>query len=178
MNYQQVQKIEVIVRKEGGNGEKGNKTTEAEDAGKQNGEQSTSTANAIRRKRFVITNATHAYAVAKQFASAEINYRVGSTGFQHGDEAYQERVGRQMEVVNDATNAVSSIGMGITYGSFAGPWGAVLGGVFGALSQGISIGYKYKGRERDFSFKMFKQNNAIEYKRARANINLTTGRLR
>ena len=32
--------------------------------------------------------------------------------------------------------------------------------------------------KRDFNYKVFKENNAIEYQRARASISLTTGRLR
>ena len=179
MNYQQVQKIEVIVRKEGGNGEKGNKTTEAEDAGKQNGEQSTSSGvNTMRRKRAIIANSTHAFAVSKQWLNAEINYSLGGLAMQNGDEAYEDRVKRQVEVISDTSNIITSIGMGVTYGSFGGIGGMIAGGLFGLVSSGVSTIYKYRGRHRDFNFKMFKENNAIEYKRARANINLTTGRLR
>ena len=68
--------------------------------------------------------------------------------------------------------------MGAVYGAWGGPIGAVLGATFGAISSATSIGVKYAGREREFNYKVFKENNAIEYQRARASINMTTGRLR
>ena len=46
------------------------------------------------------------------------------------------------------------------------------------VTSGVSLAVKYAGREREFNYKVFKENNAIEYQRARASINMTTGRLR
>ena len=80
--------------------------------------------------------------------------------------------------MKDVTNIASSVGMGALYGSWGGPIGAVLGAAFGAVSSGVSTAVKYAGREREFNYKQFKENNAIEYQRARASISLTTGRLR
>ena len=68
--------------------------------------------------------------------------------------------------------------MGAVYGAWGGPIGAILGATFGAISSGASTAVKYLGREREFNYKVFKENNSIEYQRARASINLTTGRLR
>ena len=68
--------------------------------------------------------------------------------------------------------------MGAASMSWAGPVGMIIGGSLGAISSGASIGAKYASRRRDFSYKIFKENNAIEYQRARASINYTTGRLR
>ena len=68
--------------------------------------------------------------------------------------------------------------MGAIYGAWGGPVGAVLGVAFAGLTTASSIGMKYMQREREFNYKQFKENNSIEYRRARASINLTTGRLR
>lgn len=179
MLKQQSQKIEVIVRKEGGAGAKNAKETDTENVGSQNGEQSTSTGGLSRRtKRFIFVNSTHAFAVAKQGAGAAINYIISGLGDKSGDQAYQDRASRQMEIVQDVTGFATSVAMGAGYGAVGGPIGMALGAGFAAISNLISLGSKYKTREREFDFKMFKENNAIEYKRARAGINLTTGRLR
>ena len=68
--------------------------------------------------------------------------------------------------------------MGGVYGAWGGPIGSAIGAGLGAIQSGLSLAVKYAGREREFSYKVFKENNAIEYRRARASINLTTGRLR
>lgn len=177
MHYQQAQRIEVIVRKEGGGGEKNNKETDIDT--EKNGEQSAKTSGLSRRaKRFVLTNLTHGIAVGKQAANAAVNYYVGGLGYEYGDTSLQHMVERQVEIVNDHINTATSIGMGMTYGSFGGIPGMILGGVFGGASAAVSLISKYANRERDFNYKVFKENNAIEYQRARASINLTTGRLR
>jgi hypothetical protein len=179
MLKQQSQKIEVIVRKEGGAGAKNAKETDTENVGSQNGEQSTSTGGLSRRtKRFIQVNSTHAFAVAKQGINTAISYSVSGIGLTTGDEAYQDKVSRQVEIVQDVGNFATSVAMGAAYGAIGGPLGMALGAGFAAVSSAISIGNKYMTRQRDFNFKMFKENNAIEYKRARAGINLTTGRLR
>ena len=117
-------------------------------------------------------------AVSKQVVDLGIEYWIAGIGNKYGDQAYQDNVQRKFEIVKDVTNVASSIGMGALYGSWGGPIGTVLGAVFGAVSSGVSTAVKYAGREREFNYKMFKENNAIEYKKARAGINLTTGRLR
>lgn len=174
---QQAQRIEVIVRKEGGNGEKNNRESETDEVSN-NKDSGKNGAKKKQTKRAAVVTAMHTYAVAKQFANAEINYYIGGLGMASGDEAYQDRVSRQWEIVTDHTNVASSIAMGASFGAIGGPATAILGGVIGGLSAVISVGFKYRGREREFNYKLFKENNAIEYKRARANINLTTGRLR
>ena len=90
----------------------------------------------------------------------------------------QENVQRRFEIVKDVGGFASSVAMGAVYGAWGGPIGAVLGATFGAISSATSIGAKYAGREREFNYKVFKENNSIEYQRARASINMTTGRLR
>ena len=176
MYYQQAQKIEVIVRKEGGNGEKGNKETDIENAGSKNEEPTGGVSK--RAKRFWVTNLTHSAAVGKQFANAAINYWQSGLSMEYGDEAYQDVVGRQIEYVQDRLNFATSVAMGATYGSFGGVPGMAIGAVLGGASSIISTHFKYLNRHRDYNFKVFKENNAIEYKRARANLSLTNGRLR
>ena len=182
MLYQQgTQRIEIVVRKEGGSAQSNAKETQAEDIGGRETTWRTSvfgSENPNRIKRVIKTNTTHALAVSKQVADLGIEYWVAGLGNKYGDQSYQEQVSRQFEVVKDVTGFASSIGMGALYGAWGGPIGAVLGAVFGAVSSATSIGGKYSGRERDFNYKAFKENNSIEYQRARANINMTTGRLR
>ena len=176
-----VQRIEVIVRREGGGDGAGAKEREA---GEREDRPTTwrttlfGSENPTRIKRVVKTNATHLLAITKQIADLKIEYYIGGIGYEYGDQAQQQSVERNMEIFKDTTNVASSIGMGFLYGSWGGPIGAALGATFGALSTVASLRAKYLNRERDFNYKVFKENNAIEYQRARASINLTTGRLR
>ena len=178
LHQQGTQRIEVIVRKEsGGTAETGAKETTPEDIG---GKEITgrTSANPQRTKRIVKTNVTHAIAITKQVTDLAFQYWISGLGNRYGDQAYQENISRQFEVVKDVTGFASSVAMGAVYGSWGGPIGMALGMLFGAVSSGVSIATKYKGREREFNYKVFKEENAIEYQRARASINLTTGRLR
>lgn len=183
MFYQGTGKIEVIVKKEGGGAsETAAKEIPTEEIG--GGKETTwrtsvfGSENPNRIKRVIKTNTTHALAVTKQVVDLGIEYWVSGLGNKNGDQAYQEQVQRRFEIVKDVTNVASSIGMGALYGSWGGPIGAVLGAVFGAVSSGVSTATKYASREREFNYKTFKENNSIEYQRARASINMTTGRLR
>lgn len=186
MYTQQKQRIEIIVRKDAGGGSEGAKTREPSSNINSGSDESgdtllaklTGSNSKMRQRRVLKTNATHALAVSKQVIDLGIEYYIGGIGMRSGDTALQENVSRNMEMFKDSTNVVSSIGMGALYGSWGGPIGAVLGAVFGAISTGASLISKYKGREREYDFKVFKEENAIEYKRARAGINMTTGRLR
>lgn len=184
MFYQQgTQRIEVIVRKEGGVAtETAAKETPTDEIG---GDKETTwrtklygTNNPSRRARILKTNATHSLAVLKQGLDLTLEYWVGGLGNKYGDQAYQENVQRRVEIVKDATNVASSVAMGALYGAWGGPIGAGLGFLFGALSTGVSTAVKYGNREREFNYKVFKEENAIEYQRARASISKTTGRLR
>ena len=175
------QRIEVIVKKEGGTSSQINaKEKNTDNIGGENEEYSfwLGTANRNRKHRVIKTNTTHGLAILKQGLDLGIEYFIAGMGNKFGDQSYQEQVSRQFEMVKDVTGFASSFGMGAVYGSWGGTIGAVLGATFGAVSTATSIGVKYMGRERDFNYKVFKENNAIEYQRARASINLTTGRLR
>lgn len=173
------QKIEVIVRKDAGTSSLGaNEKSADQVTGQQI--QSTSGGSSITRatNRFMVVNMTHGLSVAKQIGTGAINLAISQIGNESGDQALQQSVSRQMEIFQDTTNFASSVGMGIAFGATGGVPGMIMGGVFAALSSGSSLLFKRLGREREFNFKEFKENNAIEYQRARASISLTTGRLR
>lgn len=180
--YQQgTQRIEIIVKKMDGNGVAGAKQLDSNEVTNENvankgGGQTGGRSQRIKRR--IITNTTHALAVAKQAASYWINWIVGGVGYRYGDEALQDLAQQQVDIAQDATNFASSVAMGVVFGAWGGPIGAIVGGTLGAVQSGMSLMSKYGNRERDFTFKVFKENNAIEYRRARASINLTTGRLR
>lgn len=180
--YQQGSKIEVIVRKEeNGATQQGNNEVDTEEnAGNSNSTNNNiwGTTSNTRKKRIIKTNITHALAVARQVGNLILNYKLGGLGYEAGDQSYQDLVQRNFEIADDVLSIVSSAGMGALYGSWGGAPGAVVGAVLNTASTGVSIAMKYKNRERDYSVKQFKLNNEISYSRARAGINLTTGRLR
>lgn len=182
MFYQGTGKIEIIVRKEGGTGDVGNKEQSADDVA-DNKKTTWRTSvfgseNPNRIKRVLKTNATHFLAVSKQVTDLALEFVVGGIGYTNGDQALQEQVERKIEIIKDTTNFASSVAMGAVYGAWGGPIGSVLGATMGAVSSAASLMSKYANRQRDFNYKVFKENNSIEYQRARASINLTTGRLR
>lgn len=182
MLYRQgTQRIEIIVRKDGGTAQNGAKETEAENVSADsstNANQGANGGGASLRQRALRTNITHALRVAKQAVDVSLNYYVSGIGQRTGDQALQEITERTVEIAQDTTGIVYSVAMGAGLGAYGGPIGALVGGTMGAISSIMPTVYKYRGRERDFSYKVFKENNAIEYQRARASISLTTGRLR
>lgn len=185
MLYQQgTQRIEVIVRKEGGGGTPGANETDTDDIGSQESAKNLrdislyGTTSQRRIKRIWKTNTTHILAFTKQAFDMGANYWFAGYGMKYGDQAYQESVQRRFEIVKDFSGLASSVGMGALYGSWGGPLGAFVGATLGVATNMLSTGTKYMGREREFDYKTFKENNSIEYQRARASINLTTGRLR
>ena len=177
MLYQKgTQRIEVIVRKEGG-GVTGGRTIDPDEVENPTDTDTGTTAGST-SSRFLRTNITHGFATARQVGLLGVNYWIQGIGNYTGDQAYQQLVEREVEIYQDVTGFASSVAMGATYGSAGGPAGAVLGALFAAVGSGASLGFKYASRERDFNYKVFKENNAIEYQRARASISLTAGRLR
>lgn len=176
--YQQFnRRIEIIVRKEIGGTARGTKQKDTDNVSsdKKTDEE---TGMSSKTKKMVRTNLTHAFATARQLTLLKLNDYVNSVGYKQGDQALQENTQRRLELIQDTTSVASSVGMGLTYGASAGPVGMVLGALFGAVSTMGSIHFKYEKRERENDYKVFKENNAIEYQRARASISLTTGRLR
>ena len=180
MLYQQgTQRIEIIVRKDV-SGQSGAKEKDTENVSSTDTENETQKSGGLsaRTKRIIKSNTLHVLSTAKTTLFSINDFLIGGLGQANGDQALQDQVARTAEIVEDTTGFAYSVSMGIAHGSWAGAWGMVIGGLSGVLSSATSLGTKYAGRIREYNFKLFKENNAIEYKRARAGINLTTGRLR
>ena len=95
-----------------------------------------------------------------------------------GDQSLQAQINRKIEIVQDVVNVGSSIISGALMGSSLGPVGTIVGGLVGAAGSAVSIGMRQQSREREYSYQVFKENSSIQYQRARAGLNLATGRLR
>ena len=178
LTAQGTQRIEIIVRKAGGDvtgikeKESDNANSDAQQNEEGKGTKSKKSATWWR------TQTTHSLAVLKQGAMQWFNYSVAGIGYKYGDQSHQQQVERTVEQAMDATNIATSVAMGATYGAAGGPMGMFFGAFMMGSQTANSTIIKYATRKRDYNMKMFKENNAIEYKRARAQINLTTGRLR
>lgn len=185
---QATQRIEVVVKGEGGaglggqavgTGKKGNKKkTEEETNHNSFLEAITGSSNPKRQKQVLLTNGTHLMALTKQISRQALQYKLGGLGYQYGDQSYQQLAQRQFELLEDGAGVASSVLMGAVYGAWGGPLGIAVGITVGALSSTASLASKYGTREREFNVKVFKENNGIQYMRARAGVDLTTGRLR
>lgn len=182
MLFQMGQKIEVIVRKDdAGAATAGANEEKPETAGTNAPDQSGNGTppkegreSAIARRITITKIAATGIAVTR----LGLNYYAGGIGYQNGDAAMQEAVQRNIEVAEEAGGILASIGIGMTYGARGGAAGMAIGGALALLTTATSLGVKYAGRYRDYNMKVFKEENGIEYKRARANLSLTTGRLR
>ena len=175
------QRIEIIVRKAGSGGTTGANDKSADNANNDSANKDEQTQGAKNKRRNDVwwrTQLTHGAAVAKQIGTQWFGYYLAGTGYRQGDQALQQQLERQVEYVSDVTNVATSVAMGATYGAAGGVPGAILGALMMGGQTLSSLGVKYSTRQRDYNMKIFKENNAIEYKRARAQINLTTGRLR
>lgn len=175
-------RIEIVVRKDSSGGTQNNKTVDVENSG--GGRQTTwrttafGSESSTRQKRIIATNTTHLLSVLKQGVGLFVQYKINELSYINGDEAYSDRINRNIEQITDFTNTASNVARGMVFGAWGGPVGIIMGGLLGGLTSAFSLASKYETRELNYSFKVFKENNAIEYKRARANLNLTTGRLR
>ena len=181
MYRQTSQKLEVIIRKESSGGVNGAKEKDVDTVSANDTEatsQGNEKSNVSQSKSFVKTNVTHALAIVKQATTRVARIYVNQLSNRNGDTALQEIVGRQLEIVDDFGNFIHGAAMGAVYGSAGGVPGAILGAAFGAVSSAIATGGKYIERSLDFEYTVFKENNAIEYNRAKAELNLTSGRLR
>lgn len=177
---QGTQRIEVIVRKEGGgNGVQGAK--EKTEGGNDNVNAKDPKNKDLMTSRMVRVNATHAVAIARQTTLLAVNYAIQGVAIETGDRALQQQIQRRAEIWQDTTGFATSVAMGAFYGavgSGGNPIAIAVGAGLSAISSGASLAVKYANRQREFNYKTFVENNAIEYQRARANISLTTGRLR
>lgn len=177
---QGTQRIEVIVRKEAAAGMAGAETTEPQDAGenKQEKVDGENTMSAKRRAQIAITNITHSASTAYQVGMLYQQYYMGGLQYKYGDAAVQDSAQRTVEVITDGTNFALQLARGIAFGRWGGPIGMAVGAATAVAASVGTLSSKYATRAREYNYKMFKEENGIEYKRARAGINLTTGRLR
>jgi len=179
MLYQSgTQRIEIVIRKDV---VPTDNTTDVDKVTSQNGagaDENGGGDGVSDNEKLILTNVTHSLSTAKMLTDLGIEYQLGGFGYRTGDQAYQDAIQRKFEVVKDVTNVVSSTGLGALYGSKGGVIGAIVGASLGAIKSIGSTVVKYKGRDRDYTYKVFKEDNSIQYVRSRADINLTTGRLR
>lgn len=171
---QGTERIEVVVRKEGGGSVKGANESAADEK-TASGEKDTEN---VKQKRFAKIVLNHALSSSKQLVSTAVDFWAAGIGYQYGDQALQDRTQRVIEQVRDVENTAISIAMGAAGFAWAGLPGIAFGAIAGATQSLSSIAFRQARREREFDFKVFKENSSVEYARARANINLTTGRLR
>lgn len=178
MLFQQNQRIEVIVTKQdSGSQETGNESKNTDDVGSVDSNKKTPKKGQF-SSTWWRTQITHTLATTRQILNLGLNYHLTGVGYKYGDQAYQDMVQREVEIVNDIGSVVASAGMGALYGARGGPVGALIGAGLSVAGTGASLATKYANREREQSVKEFKQNNEISYARARAGINFTNGRLR
>ena len=171
---QGTERIEVVVRKEGGGSVKGANETSADEKTAGGGQS----AESVKQNRFTKTVLKHSFSASKQLVNTAADFWATGIGYQYGDQALQDRTQRVIEQVRDVENTAISVAMGATGFAWAGVPGIVFGALAGAVQSLSSIGFRQARREREFDFKMFKETSSVEYARARAYINLTTGRLR
>lgn len=174
-------RIDIVVSAEYSSND--NNTQDASTSPKENQEEKDNEekVNISRSKRITRTLLTHSMASGIQMTFQTLNYAVGGVGTYTGDESYQNYQQRQLEIFQDSQNVISSFGLNAMYGfiySGGNPLVAGANALIGGASSLTSKYFKYAARHREYNFKVFKENNAIEYNRARANINLTYGRLR
>ena len=121
----------------------------------------------------------HAIGVAKQAAFTVLRLEVNNISRVYGDQARQEIANRQIEVAQDVINPISNASMAMFAGLATGsPVSGLIGASLSLTASTLTMASKYIERQREYNIKVAKENNAIEYKKARAHINLTSGRLR
>ena len=176
-------RIDIVVRKESGS--LGSDTITSDKSVKENQEEKQESESSSRedrlKKKIIRTAVTHTMSSVLQVGQQTANYITGGIGLYSGDSSYQDYCQRQVEIVTDTVNVASAIGLNTMYGTIysGGNIGiGLLNGVIGGFSSLSSKYFKYARRHREYDYKVFKENNSIEYNRSRANINLTNGRLR
>lgn len=95
------------------------------------------------------------------------------------DTNYQAIARRQQEVKQDIANPLISItNATLSGGMIMGPIGALTGLITSATTSIVSLANKYEGRNVDNAINIWKQNQSVNYNKARAGVDLTDGRSR
>lgn len=175
-------RVEIVVSKgnSSGGGALASDTSPLEKKGKTKkvSEEERKAKLAARQNRLLMR---HAIGGSIQIIEQATNYAFSGIGLASGDSAYQDYMQRQNEKVMDGISIGSSMamsfgaGMAISGGNVAVAFANM---TITSLSTLTSKYFKYAAKYREYNYKTFKENNSIEYNRSRANINLTTGRLR
>lgn len=134
--------------------------------------------SSIFNKRKAFITITHGVAVGVGIANAGINYMMGDIAGTTGDKNLADVTQRNVEQCKDVADVLVATTMSAWYGSRGGWVTGIITAAMGFTTAMTSKASKYLGRERDYKIETFKMNNEINYARSRANINLTTGRLR
>ena len=174
-------RVEIVVKKEVGAIDTQTNSDESVKAKQEDKEELEAAKEARLKSRIRRVALTHTMSAALQIGQQAGHYITGGIGTYSGDSTYQDYCQRQLEIVTDTVGVTSSFALNTMYGTIysGGNIGVgLLNGVIGGMSSLTGKYFKYAARHRERDFKVFKENNSIEYNRSRANINLTTGRLR
>ena len=181
MIYQQgKQTMTIIVRGEGVNITDSTEKR-VDESPKEAQEEQQETTTKTKRKmshRVKMITITHAVATGISLANSATNYYIGDIAGTTGDKNYAELVQRKVEMGKDVLDVAVATTMSAYYGSRGGFWVGVATAAMGFTTAVTSKANKYLNRDREYHIETFKMDNEIEYNRSRANINLTTGRLR
>lgn len=180
MLYQQgKQTLYVVVRGEGVTTTDGVATTTSKSPKEQQDErQETKSKSKGMSARVKMITISHAIATTYGIGVAAYNYMMGDIAGTTGDKNYADIVKRNAETNKDIVDVGIATMMGAYYGSRGGVVAGVVTAALSFTTATASKVNKYLNREREYRIETFKMDNEIEYNRSRANINLTTGRLR
>lgn len=120
----------------------------------------------------------------RQVLFAGLNYTVSGIGMNTGDQFLQAKAQR---VVADAemafsalsgakSGAISGAAAGAMFGGIGALAGAAIGAILGAAPAVISRGQEYVTGQRNYNYQVWKEQSNINYARARANAEISTGR--
>jgi hypothetical protein len=107
------------------------------------------------------------------------NSAIGQLSNVTGDTNYQAVVQRNFETATDVLNGVTNTALATASGfMIGGPLGAAFALASTSIQQGMSYAYKYENRNIQNSISSWKENQSVNYNKARAGVDLTDGRTR
>lgn len=107
------------------------------------------------------------------------NSAIGQLSYVTGDTNYQAIVQRNSEAKTDVINGVSNVALATASGLLiGGPVGAAFALAGTAIQQSMSYAYKYENRNIQNAISSWKENQSVNYNKARAGVDLTDGRTR
>lgn len=108
-----------------------------------------------------------------------INASVGQLGNITGDSNYQASLQRKNDIINDYASSSFNVVSATISGAMIG---GVVGGVAALITSGIgttiSLANKYESRNIENVLSAWKENQSVNYNKARAGVDLTDGRTR